>query len=277
MPGDIARRPGALTPAAWQAAVQAALAHIRAGGLDKVVLARDEVAEARRPISAGWLAARLHAAYSETWTFAVAGLVGATPELLVRRDRGLVASRVLAGTIRRGGGSPAQDLAEALATSSKDLAEHEYAVASVAEALAPYCRAMNVPETPFVLKLPNVMHLASDITGVAQTDASVVRLADAVHPSAAICGTPTARARALIRQLEGLDRGRYAGPVGWIGADGDGEIGLALRCGQLSADGRHVRLYAGCGIVADSDPAAELAETEAKLLPMRQALGAPTG
>jgi menaquinone-specific isochorismate synthase len=271
----VAYLPGALSPAQWTAAVESALGRIQAGRLDKVVLARDSVAETAAgapPLTAPRLAARLLRLYPEAWTFAVAGLVGATPELLVRQDRGLVTSRVLAGTIRRHGGSDAADLAEALATSGKDLAEHEYAVTSVAEALAPYCSAMNVPETPFVLRLPNVMHLASDITGVCRSQASVLELADAVHPSAAICGTPTEAARALIRELEGLDRGRYAGPVGWIGADGDGEIGLALRCGQLSEDGRRIVLYAGCGIVADSDPAAELAETEAKLLPMRQAL-----
>ncbi|MDR1807990.1 MAG: chorismate-binding protein [Propionibacteriaceae bacterium] len=272
-PGPVTFTPGAKDRAAWRAAVAAAVAAIAGGALDKVVLARDELARTAGPLTQQWLLSRLAAAYPDTWTFAVAGLVGATPELLVRRDRGLVTSRVLAGTIRRRGGSDADDLADALASSSKDLAEHEFAVASVAGALEPYCSGMNVPETPFVLRLPNVMHLASDITGVAQSGASVARLAEAVHPSAAVCGTPTGAARDLIRGLEGFDRGRYAGPVGWLGADGDGEIGLALRCGLLESD-RTLRLYAGCGIVADSDPELELAETDAKLLPMKQALSA---
>jgi menaquinone-specific isochorismate synthase len=271
-PGPVTFAPGALTRDAWQAAAQQGLARISQGDLDKVVLARDEVATAARPVAAGWLLGRLAAAYQETWAFTVAGLTGATPELLVRRDRGLVTSRVLAGTIRRRGDSDANALADALAASGKDLAEHEFAVESVAQALAPHCSGMNVPEAPFVLRLPNVMHLATDITGVAGSGASVIRLAAAVHPSAAVCGTPTAAARQAIRDLEGIDRGRYAGPVGWIGADGDGDLGIALRCGQVH--GHTVRLFAGCGIVADSDPALEWAETEAKLVPMKQALGA---
>lgn len=166
-----------------------------------------------------------------------------------------------------------------LARSSKDLEEHEYAVASVAAALEPFCSSTNVPESPFVLHLPNVMHLATDVTGVLDTSReappSSLSLAAALHPSAAVCGTPTVAARALIREIEGLDRSRYAGPVGWLGADGDGEWGIALRSAELSErDPRHVRLFAGCGIVAASDPLAELAESEAKLEPMRHALGA---
>jgi menaquinone-specific isochorismate synthase len=236
-----------------------------------------------------WLLARLAAAYEACWTFSVDGMVGATPELLVRSEKGLVTSRVLAGTIRRAGASDDEALLRAahLARSSKDLEEHEYAVASVAQALAPFCSSMNVPDAPFVLHLPNVMHLASDVTGVlarggsragsTRADAAgptSLALAAALHPSAAVCGTPTGVARALIREIEGMDRGRYAGPVGWLGADGDGEWGIALRSAELSpADPRTVRLFAGCGIVAASDPAAELAESEAKLEPLRFALG----
>jgi menaquinone-specific isochorismate synthase len=272
-PGLVQFQGGALSPERWMDAVDQAIATIRAGGLDKVVLARDLLAVAERPIEPAWLLRRLLDRYRDTWVFAVDGLIGATPELLVRRDRGLVTSRVLAGTIRRLGHGDAEDLARALASSSKDLAEHEYAVASVARGLEPYCSAMNVPETPFVLRLPNVMHLASDITGVSRTPASVLELARAIHPSAAVCGTPTDQARRTIRELEGMDRGRYAGPVGWVGAGGDGDIGIALRCGQLSEDRLSLRLYAGCGIVADSAAAAELSETEAKLEVMRQALG----
>ncbi|MBN9327559.1 MAG: chorismate-binding protein, partial [Cellulomonas sp.] len=167
-----------------------------------------------------------------------------------------------------------------LAHSSKDLEEHEYAVASVARALAPFCSSSNVPDVPFVLSLPNVLHLASDVTGVLATPAdgrphpSSLALAAALHPTAAVCGTPTQAARALITRIEGMDRGRYAGPVGWFGADGDGEWGIALRSGRVDPDDpRRVRLFAGCGVVAASDPAAELAESEAKLVPMRWALG----
>ena len=163
-------------------------------------------------------------------------------------------------------------LAATRARSSKDLEEHEYAVRSVAEALAPHCTSMNVPEAPFVLHLPNVMHLASDVAGVVH-DASTVsslHLAASLHPSAAVGGTPTADAVRLISELEGMDRGRYAGPVGWMDTTGDGEWGIALRSAQVSGD--TVRLFAGCGIVADSDPEAELAEAQAKFVPVRDAL-----
>ena len=210
--------------------------------------------------------------YELCWTFHIDGLFGATPEMLVRRERGLVTSRVLAGTIRRTG-DDTHDLALAgqLARSSKDLEEHEYAVRSVAEALAPYCSSMNVPESPFVLHLPNVMHLATDVAGVAaESGGTVLELAAALHPSAAVGGTPTKLAVEMIRELEGMDRGRYAAPVGWMDASGDGEFGIALRSGEL--DGTTVRLFAGCGIVANSDPEAELAESQAKFVPVRDAL-----
>jgi menaquinone-specific isochorismate synthase len=199
-------------------------------------------------------------------------MFGATPELLVRREKGLVTSRVLAGTIRRTGDDEHDlTLAATLARSSKDLEEHEYAVRSVADALAPYCSSMNVPESPFVLHLPNVMHLATDVAGVAHdTGANVLELAAALHPSAAVGGTPTKVAVEMIAEIEGMDRGRYAGPVGWMDARGDGEFGIALRSAELA--GSRVRLFAGCGIVADSDPEAELAEAQAKFVPVRDAL-----
>jgi menaquinone-specific isochorismate synthase len=166
-------------------------------------------------------------------------------------------------------------LAGSLARSSKDREEHEYAVRSVSEALAPHCTSMNVPESPYVLHLPNVMHLATDVTGVIRQDTSVLHLAASLHPTAAVGGTPTEAALQLIRKVEGLERGRYAGPVGWIGASGDGEWGIGLRSAQMeeTPEGSIVRLFAGCGIVADSVPADELAEAEAKLIPVRSALG----
>lgn len=279
-PGQVTFKDGALTTAQWQAVVADAIARIQRGDLDKVVLARDVVADCETEVDVRWLLTRLSQHYPSCWTFAVDGMVGATPELLVRREKGLVASRVLAGTIQRTGDDEA-DLAHAaaLARSSKDLEEHEYAVRSVADVLAPYCTSMNVPEAPFVLHLPNVMHLASDVTGVLATSphapgASSLELAAALHPSAAVCGTPRAAADDLIAEIEGMDRDRYAGPVGWIDAAGDGEWGIALRCARIdAANRRRVRLFAGCGIVAASDPAEELAESNAKLRPMQQALG----
>ncbi len=258
---------------AWKALVAEAVQRIQADALDKVVLARDLVATLDEPLDVRAPLARLAGDYPSCWTFHVDGFFGSTPEMLVRLERGLVTSRVLAGTIRRTG-DDTHDLALAgsLARSSKDLEEHEYAVRSVADALAPHCTSMNVPESPFVLHLPNVMHLATDVTGVMKNGASALTLAASLHPSAAVGGTPTLDAVRLIGEIERLDRGRYAGPVGWIDARGDGEWGIGLRSAQVEDDGRTVRLFAGCGIVADSVPADELAESEAKLIPVRGAL-----
>ena len=228
---------------------------------------------ATEPVDVRWPLHRLAVDYAMCWTFHVDGLFGATPEMLVRRERGLVTSRVLAGTIRRTGDDE-RDLALAatLARSSKDLEEHEYAVRSVADALEPHCSSMNVPEAPFVLHLPNVMHLATDVAGVVHDAATVssLQLAEALHPSAAVGGTPTPEAVALIGEIEGMDRDRYAGPVGWIDATGDGEWGIALRSALVQ--GSTVRLFAGCGVVGSSDPEAELAESQAKFVPVRDAL-----
>ncbi|WP_250445198.1 isochorismate synthase MenF [Actinotalea sp. C106] len=283
-PGHVELTDGALDAAGWQQAVARAIGEIRAGRLDKVVLARDVVARTGAPLDPRWVLHRLSAGYPSCWTFAVGGLLGATPELLLRSEKGLVTSRVLAGTIRRTGDDDA-DLARAaiLAHSSKDLEEHEYAVDSLSRTLGPFCSSTNVPETPFVLHLPNVLHLATDVTGVLSTGGgsghasghpSSLSIAAALHPTAAVAGTPTDQACRLIEEIEGMDRGRYAGPVGWMGADGDGEWGIALRSAELDpVDPHRLRLFAGCGVVAASDPAAELAESEAKLEPMRHALG----
>lgn len=271
---DVTLADGHLSGAAWKAVVAEGIARIQAGALEKVVLARDVVATAGSDVDVRWPLRRLAVDYPTCWTFHVDGFFGATPELLVRRERGLVTSRVLAGTIRRTG-DDARDLmlAATLARSSKDLEEHEYAVRSVATSFAPHCSSMNVPEAPFVLHLPNVMHLATDVTGVVHDAGSVssLALAAALHPSAAVGGHPTAVAVDLIAEIEGMPRDRYAGPVGWMDASGDGEWGIGLRSAQMS--GSSVRLFAGCGVVADSDPDSELAESEAKLVPVTGALG----
>jgi menaquinone-specific isochorismate synthase len=274
-PAAVSFADGALNGEQWMSVVADAVERISSGRLEKVVLARDLVATASQPIDVRWPLGRLAEHYPMCWTFHVEGMFGATPEMLVRRERGLVTSRVLAGTIRRTGDDE-RDLALAatLARSSKDLEEHEYAVRSVADALEPHCSSMNVPEAPFVLHLPNVMHLATDVAGVVHDAATVssLQLAEALHPSAAVGGTPTTVATDLITQIEGMDRDRYAGPVGWMDASGDGEWGIALRSARH--DGATVRLFAGCGIVADSDPEAELAEAQAKFVPVRDALTA---
>lgn len=275
-PTDTAFSDGSVNSAAWQEIVAQGVRHIDAGELDKIVLARDINADFAAPLDVRWPLAQLASEYPNCWTFHIDGFFGATPEMLIRLERGLVLSRVLAGTIRRTGDDE-HDLALAgsLARSSKDREEHEYAVRSVADALAPHCTSMNVPESPYVLHLPNVMHLATDVTGVINDDATALTLAASLHPSAAVGGTPTDKAVSLIAELERMSRGRYAGPVGWIGASGDGEWGIGLRSAQLEDGGNRVRLFAGCGIVADSVPIDELAESNAKLIPVRDALTPP--
>ena len=274
--GKISFESGALNDVAWKESVAKAVSKIKNGDLEKVVLARDLIARNTEVISKRNLINYLSANYPSTWVFMVADLIGATPELLVRLNKSLVTSRILAGTIRKSG-DEAKDLglAASLAKSSKDLEEHEYAVRSVAEALAPYCSSTNVPESPFVIHLANVMHLATDVTGVvndATTPIDIFTLIASLHPSAAVCGTPTETASAVINELEEMNRGRYAGPVGWVDARGDGEIGIALRTGELSDDQKSMRIFSGCGIVAGSNPEDELAESQAKLSPMRTAL-----
>ena len=274
--GKISFESGALNDVAWKESVAKAVSKIKNGDLEKVVLARDLIARNTEVISKRNLINYLSANYPSTWVFIVADLIGATPELLVRLNKSLVTSRILAGTIRKSG-DEAKDLglAASLAKSSKDLEEHEYAVRSVAEALAPYCSSTNVPESPFVLHLANVMHLATDVTGVvndATTPIDIFTLIASLHPSAAVCGTPTETASAVINELEEMNRCRYAGPVGWVDARGDGEIGIALRTGELSDDQKSMRIFSGCGIVACSNPEDELAESQAKLSPMRTAL-----
>jgi menaquinone-specific isochorismate synthase len=276
-PQDIRYEDGSLSAAEWRAAITEALDHISAGTLQKVVLAVDLEARATGPVDLRWLLRRLGEHYPTTWTFAVDGLVGATPELLIRVADGAVTSRVLAGTAGRTGAADEDAAAgEALWASAKENAEHEYAVRSLADALRPWCRSLSVPETPYVLELPNLMHLATDVTGTLAAPTSSLALAAALHPTAAVCGTPAAEAAQLIGELEQMDRGRYAGPVGWLDARGDGEWGIALRCAQQdSADPSRLRLFAGCGIVAGSEPDAEVAEARAKLVPLRDALSAP--
>jgi menaquinone-specific isochorismate synthase len=275
-PSAVRWRDGALSAPEWAKAVALAVDRIGGGEVDKVVLARDVIASIDGPLDPRLLLGRLAEAYPTCWTFHVAGLLGATPELLVRRTGDLVTSRVLAGTVRRRGDSQEdQGLARALLASDKDLAEHTYAVKSVAKALATHCTDMNVPEAPGVLELANVQHLATDVTGRLADDASILALAASLHPTAAVCGTPTERAQAMITELEGMSRGRYAGPVGWFDVRGEGELGIALRCAEVDTDGSTVRAFAGCGIVSGSDPERELAESRAKLVPIHDALHRP--
>jgi len=265
---------GSINTSAWKERVAEAIKRVGSSKVDKVVLARDLVATSTQDIQTAPILKKLAAEYPSTWTFAVDGLVGATPELLLRLSRGMVTSRVLAGTIPKTGNDEKDlALAASLARSSKDLEEHEYAVRSVADALEPFCSSTNVPESPFVLHLANVMHLATDVTGAlieSKQRLDAFSLLQSLHPSAAVCGTPRNIAFDIITEIEGMNRGRYAGPVGWIDASGDGELGIALRSGQITD--REIRIFAGCGIVAGSNPEKELEESNAKMIAMRSAL-----
>lgn len=247
--------------------------------LRKVVLARDEFVAADDEIDVRAVLGRLNQTYPTCWTFNVAGLIGATPELLIGVSEGRVTSRVLAGTyqVRE---DPAAEIASARAQlgSAKDASEHAFAVESLAASLATVTEDLHVDAEPHLLQLATVIHLASDahgtlLRGPAGTP-SALDVAAAVHPTAAVGGFPKEQALDAIAELEDADRGRYAGPVGWLDERGNGQFGIALRCGQLEGADR-IRVFAGAGIMPDSDPVAELAETEAKLAPMKRALGVP--
>jgi len=269
-PGQPCYVNGQLPVTSWRDSVASAVDLLRTGLLAKVVLAHDLIAETQRPVDPRFLLRGLADRYPSCWTFAVDELVGATPELLVRRHGDRVSARVLAGTTWPRTGTDRATLAAELLASGKNRAEHAYAVQSMIEALRPFCHELDAPDSPDVLNLHNVAHLATDVHGSLTGSHSVLRLAWLAHPTAAVGGTPAPDARRLINELEGMDRGRYAGPVGWIDATGDGELGIALRCAQL--DGNIVRMFAGCGIMADSDPDTEVCEAAAKLVPIRDAL-----
>ncbi|GAA2037059.1 chorismate-binding protein [Agromyces tropicus] len=267
--------PGALPPEAYTSAVAEAVRRIDDGHVEKVVLAREIVGTLHEDAGLRAALAKLADDYPDTWVFAVDGLIGASPETLVRVDHGTVSARVLAGTASRGADAASdRERAAALASSHKDLAEHALAVESAVATLAPHTARLDASPEPFTLQLPNLWHLATDLKGTLGDGSSSLDLVRAVHPTAAVAGTPRNVALAEIAELEGFDRGRYAGPVGWVDADGDGEWAIALRCAQVEPDGT-VRAYAGCGIVHDSVPDDELAETDMKFRPIVEAFGAP--
>ena len=276
--GSLRYSDGDLPVAGYRRAVAEAVRRMRAGELAKAALAHDLLAVGDAPLDPRFLLGGLAGRYPTCWSFAVDRLVGATPEMLVSRVGGrTVRSRVLAGTLWPGADGRDADrseLAARLLGSAKDRHEHALAVDSLADALRPLCTALDVPDTPDVISLRNVSHLSTDVEGTLDptAPASLLQLADAVHPTAAVGGTPRAAAVDLIAELEGMDRGRYAGPVGWVDGAGDGELGIALRCAQL--DGPVARLFAGCGVVSDSDPDTEVREAAAKMAAVRDALEA---
>ncbi len=261
------------TSDAWRRAVDAALAEIRAGRVEKVVLARAVRIEAERRIDPVWLLRRLAAREPGRFLFATDRVVGASPELLVRRAGSTVTARPLAGSIPDP--HDADDL-DRLARSAKDQHEHRLVVDAIARELARSCTTVAVGATTPV-PLADVAHLSTTIRAVAGPDTpSALSLALALHPTPAVGGTPTDAALALIERWEPHGRGHYAGPVGWVDARGDGELAVALRSAEIvAADGRRALVRAGAGIVAGSKPELEWAEVDAKLTPVLRALTAP--
>ena len=282
-----------LSDSQWTGAVELATQALKQNRAIKVVLARDNYLSSSLTLGAAleYLATR----FATTWTFSVDGMIGASPEMLLQLREQQVFSRVLAGTARR---RPNMDqgeleqLADWLRGSPKNSREHQLAAASAVKALIPITEKLHVSE-PFALTLPNVIHLATDIYGQVAGDTGALALVEALHPTAAVCGTPTAAAAQLIGELEGMDRERYAGPVGWVDWRGEGQWCIALRSGQVLSPTAQlagtqggpagypmgnqpvgaVRIFAGAGIMPDSVAADELAETNAKMAPMRAALG----
>ena len=282
-----------LSDSQWTGAVELATQALKQKRAIKVVLARDSYLNSS--LTLGAALEHLATRFATTWTFSVDGMIGASPEMLLQLREREVFSRVLAGTARRRANmdqSELEQLADWLRGSPKNYREHQLAAASAVKALTPITEQLRVSE-PFALTLPNVIHLATDIYGQVAGDTGALALVEALHPTAAVCGTPTAAAAQLIGELEGMDRERYAGPVGWVDWRGEGQWCIALRSGQVLASTPQlagtqggpagypmgnqpvgsVRIFAGAGIMPDSVAADELAETNAKMAPMRAALG----
>jgi menaquinone-specific isochorismate synthase len=270
-PGNIKITGGTVAESTWSQTIDEIVSKINHGDIDKVVLARDLNVETENSIDIRYILENLATTFSDCWTYYIDGLIGATPEMLLRKRGNEIISRVLAGTITQNKDKDNNKLLQAkLLASDKDQQEHDYAVQSVAAALAIHCTDLAVPKSPTILRLANVAHLSTEVTAVVVDDAPALVLAGALHPTAAVCGTPTERARDLIAEIEGMDRGRYAGPVGWIDGAGDGDLGLAIRCAQVKENS--LRLFAGCGVVSGSTAAAELAESDAKFKAILNAL-----
>lgn len=261
---------GEQSSAAFRASVEKAIKEIQGGSLEKVVLARDLLLPADANIDLAGALEKLHERYPHCWTYKVESVFGASPELLIRSEGGEVSARVLAGTAGRGT-DPDVDraIADGLSHSLKNKHEHSLAVDSLVEALEPYCSVIEADSEPFSLALPDLWHLATDVRGKLKSSTSLLDVVDALHPTAAVAGTPTDKAMQLIDKLEPFDRAGYAGPVGWLSSDGSGEIAIALRGGVIEPGA--IRALAGSGIVGESDPEAELSETELKFRAVRWA------
>lgn len=266
--------PGKQSPKGFLEATRAAIHKIQNSELEKVVLSRDLVMPLEAKPDLSIPIQRLQKRYPNCWTYNVAGVFGASPELLLRSEMGEVSARVLAGTAGRGT-DPDVDraIASGLKSSHKNQLEHGFAVQSMLSELRPFCSDLEADEEPFSLALPDLWHLATDVRGKLQEGVSLLDVIAKLHPTAAVAGTPRNLAQDLIAELEPFDRGGYSGPIGWLAADGSGELAIALRGGLVeeSNGSFQIRAFAGCGIVAESDPDAELEETELKFRAVRYA------
>jgi isochorismate synthase len=263
--------------ASYLAAVSTARDAVRSGDLVKAVIAREVEVRSDAPIDAHAVLLRLKASFGSSHRYSVDGMIGASPELLVSVDGATVRSHPLAGTAPRSG-DPTVDAqtAQRLIASTKDQVEHRVVIDMIHDTLLPWCSYLDWEPEPSVVTVANVMHLATEMEGhLSDPRPDVITLVRALCPTPALGGFPRSQALTLIEAVEGFDRGRYGGAVGWVDAAGDGVWAVAIRCAELSADRRTARLVAGGGIVADSEPLAELAETQAKLQAMLSAIVRP--
>jgi menaquinone-specific isochorismate synthase len=244
----------------WRSGIEAALQAVHIGAVEKVVVTRQVDLEMSTPVSIAGLTRRLHTDQPESFTFHVAGLVGASPELLVSLLDSRVSSLALAGTATE---------TEGLITEKMDR-EHQLSRSSVEEAISPHVQTLTVQDRT-IRRFGDIRHLATQFEGEAAPGVTALDILGSLHPTAAVAGTPSEAALRAIRKIEPRTRGRYAGPVGWFDTEGDGEFAIALRCGFIKEN--KVTLFAGGGIVEGSEKGAEWRETELKLQPMRRALG----
>jgi menaquinone-specific isochorismate synthase len=258
------------------ALVDRAVADIASGelDLDKVVLARDVLVEADTTIPVVDVLRRLRALYPSCTVFSIDGFVGASPELLVERVGDHVRSHPLAGTFPRSGDPHADDeLARALQSSVKERNEHRFVIDFITDVLGPLCSKLVVPDAPSILPLRNVLHLGTEIAGVLSQRRTALELVRDLHPTPAVGGTPTDAALRWLADNERMERGRYAGPVGWMDANGDGGFAIGIRSAEIN--GSRARLFAGVGLVEGSVAASELAETQLKLQALLAAVVRP--
>lgn len=262
----------------WQDCVARAIGRIQGGELGKVVLAREVCLQASRNIPCGPLLENLGAAYPQAFLFAFSRgdscFLGATPERLVRVARGTLSTVALAGTCARGLHEQQDaELGQALLDSAKDRHEHALVVQTLRESLQPYCAMLEIPPQPQLHRLAHVQHLLTPVLGRLRPQVDLLQVVQALHPTPAVGGLPRDKALGYIREHEQLDRGWYAAPVGWLNAEGDGEFAVALRSALIRGNRAH--LFAGCGIVGESDPASEYQETCLKLRTISEALRPP--